>query len=596
MTIIEKWQKMMSSFADIKAAIIEKDGVVSGGYANYAKGVRSIYDNAEYTPEYTYPSKGGISERMAFLKQVKEEIRQAIIGGGVDCGEDVPLSEYGNKIREIRAAPQILTKPYTTIGYFDKPCNYQLEATDGTPPYTWSSDLWWLYGTHLNSDGTITGTPTMAGSSNCRITVTDAKGKSATVQIWLRAERKSVSVSTVGATEFEYDGYPHELQFVCSEYPDMEFSVNYRRKSDSKTFAHPSEIGEYVPCAISAEGKYTYNVDVDFREWWYSLTITEPSGSASRKMTKKRFTAGAIPEPASAKRKKTAEFSGIVGISPLVVPYHSDISDVILDQGASSQCGACAAVAARFEREYIQNGSTKNLSHTYVYGSDNTLDGEGMYLRTVMKIMRDGIPYETDWETWDAKKQCRRLVNEHMTDELKAEAYKLRGSKYYICGTWKDICNAARVTNGAVIIMVEVYDNWADVGSDGIVGRNSGDFWGYHFVRVKDYEILDNGAYKIRFQNSWGKDWGNNGYGYLLSDRNNFVEAMALVDDINEVVRKLKFKDVNEKDWSHDAIQWCADNDIIHGFEDGTFRPKEPATREQIATIIYNFARKYNLK
>lgn len=37
MTICEKFKLMMASFADIKAAIIEKGVTVTGGYSEYAK-------------------------------------------------------------------------------------------------------------------------------------------------------------------------------------------------------------------------------------------------------------------------------------------------------------------------------------------------------------------------------------------------------------------------------------------------------------------------------------------------------------------------------------------------------------------------------
>lgn len=33
---------------------------------------------------------------------VKQEIRQAIIDGGVDVPDDTPFSEYGDKIRQIQ--------------------------------------------------------------------------------------------------------------------------------------------------------------------------------------------------------------------------------------------------------------------------------------------------------------------------------------------------------------------------------------------------------------------------------------------------------------------------------------------------------------
>ena len=39
MTICEKFKLMMASFADIRAAIVEKGGTVTGGYADYAKNI-----------------------------------------------------------------------------------------------------------------------------------------------------------------------------------------------------------------------------------------------------------------------------------------------------------------------------------------------------------------------------------------------------------------------------------------------------------------------------------------------------------------------------------------------------------------------------
>lgn len=300
-------------------------------------------------------------------------------------------------------------------------------------------------------------------------------------------------------------------------------------------------------------------------------------------MVKRLF--GAIPSP---KDDRDYQFRDIPGaVSAKLEPYHSDIPDVIVDQLSSMQCGACAITAARYETEYRQNGNTTPLSHTYVYGSDMDLNGEGMYLRTIMKIAKDGIPYATNWESWGTKTECRGLVRHNITSELRNEAYKLRGTSYYSCNTWTEVCNAVRATNGSVIILVQVYSNWYSVGTDGIVGANKGSYQGNHFLRVKDYEVLDNGVIKIRCQNSWGSSWGDNGYCYLYSNQNMFLEAMCLVDNINEVVKKLKFSDVEDNRWSQKAIYYMFSRGYMTGFEDGTFRPTEPLTREQFASAMY---------
>lgn len=62
----------------------------------------------------------------------------------------------------------------------------------------------------------------------------------------------------------------------------------------------------------------------------------------------------------------------------------------------------------------------------------------------------------------------------------------------------------------------------------------------------------------------------------------------------NEVNKRLKekedlnmrFKDVPEKHWAYKAIEELAEKGIINGYEDGTFRPEEPITRAEVATII----------
>lgn len=177
MTIIEKWFKMLNSFSDIKAAIEEKGGSVSG-YSGYAKGARSIYSAGAYTPKHTYP-RGNIQERMAFCKNVKEEIRQAIAGSGVECGEDVPLSEYGNKIRQISTVPLRIITEVIYMKYNEQ-CNIQLEAEGGRLPYKWkmSNEGFAIPGISLAEDGVVTGAPTIGGASiNKNVTVTDASGK-----------------------------------------------------------------------------------------------------------------------------------------------------------------------------------------------------------------------------------------------------------------------------------------------------------------------------------------------------------------------------------------------------------------------------------
>lgn len=50
------------------------------------------------------------------------------------------------------------------------------------------------------------------------------------------------------------------------------------------------------------------------------------------------------------------------------------------------------------------------------------------------------------------------------------------------------------------------------------------------------------------------------------------------------------FTDVAENDWYATAVNWAANNGIVAGFEDATFRPNAPITREQLAAILCNYS------
>ena len=133
--------------------------------------------------------------------------------------------------------------------------------------------------------------------------------------------------------------------------------------------------------------------------------------------------------------------------------------------------------------------------------------------------------------------------------------------------------------------MVPVYDNWYDCGSDGIVGKNRGTFYGYHFIFVMDYTRNKDGSYRVRFKNSWGESWGDNGYGYLDTNVNGFEEAFAIVDNVEEV-KNMLYKDVEEGKWYTGAIEAVTKEGLMIGDGNGNFRPYDPITRAEMAVII----------
>ena len=205
-----------------------------------------------------------------------------------------------------------------------------------------------------------------------------------------------------------------------------------------------------------------------------------------------------------------------------VHPYSSSVPvGRIYDQLDSGQCGGCAGAYQLHEKEYLK-GNDIYPSHTYIYGSDNERYADGMYFDVLVVKLMNGVPLENEFDSdFFNKEKSRMLVREHK-NEYKRD-YKVNGYKYLY--TWKQVLNAIREYNGC-ILSVDVYENWK-TDENGIIGKSKGKLIGRHLIFCKDYEQLDDGSYRIRFVNSWGENWGDNGCGYLNNWIHSFHNAVA---------------------------------------------------------------------
>ena len=52
-----------------------------------------------------------------------------------------------------------------------------------------------------------------------------------------------------------------------------------------------------------------------------------------------------------------------------------------------------------------------------------------------------------------------------------------------------------------------------------------------------------------------------------------------------------KFSDVPNGKWYTNAVEWGVENHLISGYGDGTFRPERSVSREEIVTILHNYAK-----
>ncbi len=64
--------------------------------------------------------------------------------------------------------------------------------------------------------------------------------------------------------------------------------------------------------------------------------------------------------------------------------------------------------------------------------------------------------------------------------------------------------------------------------------------------------------------------------------------AEPVQDSPNEQL--FTFSDVPSGEWYSEAVAWAAENGIVNGMSDGSFRPMNSVTREQMTTIFYRYA------
>ncbi|MCD8355361.1 MAG: S-layer homology domain-containing protein [Clostridia bacterium] len=57
-----------------------------------------------------------------------------------------------------------------------------------------------------------------------------------------------------------------------------------------------------------------------------------------------------------------------------------------------------------------------------------------------------------------------------------------------------------------------------------------------------------------------------------------------------EVNGKMPFSDVKKQRWYYNAVLWGSINHVVSGMTDGTFRPENDVTRQELAVILYNYA------
>ena len=77
--------------------------------------------------------------------------------------------------------------------------------------------------------------------------------------------------------------------------------------------------------------------------------------------------------------------------------------------------------------------------------------------------------------------------------------------------------------------------------------------------------------------------------------RGMLVTMLYRLEAVQNAKSTAAFTDVDAGRWYTDAVVWASENGIVTGYSDGSFRPDDSLTREQMAVLLYRYAQYHGL-
>ena len=77
----------------------------------------------------------------------------------------------------------------------------------------------------------------------------------------------------------------------------------------------------------------------------------------------------------------------------------------------------------------------------------------------------------------------------------------------------------------------------------------------------------------------------------LTTTRGMVVTILWRLEGSPETAGGTDFPDVGPSAWYRQAVRWASDQGIVAGYESGLFGPDDVMTREQLAAVLYQYAR-----
>lgn len=192
----------------------------------------------------------------------------------------------------------------------------------------------------------------------------------------------------------------------------------------------------------------------------------------------------------------------------------------VYDQKNIGSCTAHSVAAPLWALMKTLGMEPFDVSRLYVYhktlfrtGMGKVEDRGASLGDTIKTLIEDGFCHETLWPYVDVRKKFKEAPSQQADEDAKQHKVLDELSVAWVGPNLHHIKLA--IKNGfALSFGMTIYKSFYDVGKDGRVpvSRHSEGCLGGHAMTIVGYDDVRQ-AFRIR--NSWGPDWGDNGYAWL---------------------------------------------------------------------------------
>ena len=189
------------------------------------------------------------------------------------------------------------------------------------------------------------------------------------------------------------------------------------------------------------------------------------------------------------------------------------------------------------------------------------------------------------------------------------KTYVFAGADYYVLnfGSGMAMFKDAKVVESEGMLDVEVLERYITDNLNGVIGEeyknmnsritftegkanSSLDKFSDLTVGAEYSEaakfVLDNGIMEGKTENTFGP--------YDAVDRAMAVTVLWRLEGSPVVNYAMKFEDVENGSWYYEAVRWASAEGIVKGYSEDKFAPADVVTREQLASIMWRYAKNEN--